>query len=202
MSKDFCELSDECLVELAQNGDRNAERVLIERCEKQIFYKSTKYFLVGADREDLLQEGRIAAYRAIHGYVPTKGATFKSFSDMCIQSGMIASVKKANRQKHQPLNNYIPFESNRKGDEEVRVIDVLKVGESMQPEYVVIHKEMCGSIDEIVEANFSRFEKRVWDLYRRGESYRVIGDRLGRDWKAIDNAIQRIKKKIELHLIN
>lgn len=196
-------MSDEQLVQLAQADDAQAMRVIVDRYESLIKMRSGPYFIAGAGEDDLLQEGRIGLYKAVRSYDEKKQAGFKTFAGLCIVRQMISAVKSSTRKKNQPLNRYISVHSVLPGgdeEQEENRYDFLEDVKNGNPESIMIEKEDASGMVSAIGALLSRFEFEVLDLYLGGLSYRKIAAYLQKDPKAVDNALQRIKKKIEAYL--
>ena len=197
-------LNDEELVSLAQQGDADAMLCLLNRYKKNVLMKARGYFLVGAEQDDLVQEGMIGLVKAIRDYLPDRNASFAVFSDLCIKRQMITAIKTASRLKHTPLNNYISL--NRpyhfEGEEGERtLIDVLK-SESIGPEDEALERESIRNIESYYQKTLSKLEKDVLRLFLQGKSYQDIAIELNRHTKAVDNALQRIRKKTREYLLS
>jgi RNA polymerase sporulation-specific sigma factor len=196
------EISDEELVERYQQGDSQAIEVLLARYRDFPRAKARSYFLVGADRDDIIQEGLIGLYKAIRDYQPGNNASFRTFADVCITRQILTAVKTATRYKHGPLNSGISLATPMSvSDDPDRVLaDVLEAPRSSDPAELVVSLEGVTSIRVAFIGSLSRFEAEVLSLYLGGNSYQEIAGLLSRHVKAIDNALQRIKKKLELHI--
>ncbi len=195
-------LSDEELVRRAQSGDRRAQDEIFTRYADMVRIKAGSYYLIGADQEDLVQEGLIGLYKAIRDYRKDREASFKAFAELCITRQLITAVKTATRQKHMPLNCYVSLTSPL-GDfeEEDRVLmDLITSNETVDPIEVVIGDEEAESLQRDFIKMLSRLETEVLRLYMEGLSYKEIARDLDRQVKSIDNALQRIKRKVEQHL--
>lgn len=194
-------LSDEKAVELAQKGDKRAESLLLERYRGFVGMKTQAYFLVGAESEDVIQEGMIGLYKAIRDFKEEKHVSFKAFADVCITRQIITAIKTATRQKHVPLNNYVSLSNPLKedGNQERAFVDFIPAEESTDPVQVVIGKEELKNFEENFPEMLSAFEAEVLKSYMQGKSYQDIALGLGCEVKAIDNALQRIKRKMEEH---
>lgn len=191
-------LSDERLLELYRSGDQEALEQLLEKYKNMVRSKTRTYFLIGADQEDLAQEGMIGLFKAIRYYDPHKEAGFYSFAELCITRQMITAVKSANRQKHQPLNAYVSLNKSVYGDnEETDRAQMLAGEQSGDPESLLIIQENLDKIYGEIETRLSQLEKRVLRAYLDGGSYVQIAQELGLPAKSVDNALQRIKKKLE-----
>lgn len=196
-------MSDEQLVLLAQDGDEHAMRVLVERYEPYVKMRSGPYFIAGAGDDDLLQEGRIGLYKAVQSYNGAKNASFKTFAGLCIVRQMISAVKSSTRKKNQPLNRYISVHTVvRDGDDEQEEnrYDSIEDPRNTNPESIMIAKEDARGMASEINALLSDLEYRVLGLYLSGISCQKIAAYLKKDPKAVDNALQRIKKKIEKYL--
>lgn len=194
--------SDEDLVAEAQGGDEEALSGLLRRYRKFARAKSRSYFLVGGDREDIVQEGMIGLYKAVRDYNPNEGASFRSFAELCITRQILTAIKTATRQKHFPLNSYVSFDKPHNDDPGFTVGDTLLVEEQDEggdPLAVLIASDELATLQRSVDALLSDLEANVLELYVQGRSYQEIAGMLGRHVKSIDNALQRIKRKLEHH---
>lgn len=190
--------TDEELIILLREGDTRAEECLYERYKQVVRAKVRPYFLVGADHEDLVQEGMLGLYKAVCDYKFDKNASFRSFSELCITRQMITAIKRASRKKHTPLNTYISL--NRplsEQDNERTLLDMLSNIGVSDPEEMLIHRENMESISVHIKELLSKFERTVLRLYLEGLPYQNIAQQLNKNPKSIDNAIQRVKKKLE-----
>ena len=195
---DLENLRDETLLELLKHGDEDAEHTLYARYKPLVRARARTYFLVGADHEDLVQEGMIGLYKAVCEYDPDKGASFRSFSDLCITRQILTAIKSATRKKHAPLNTYVSlnqpvFEQ----DDERTLMDLLANVRVSDPEALFIGKERYEAARQFVSEKLSALEKQAFSLYLQGFSYPAIAQSLDRPEKSIDNAIHRAKKKLE-----
>lgn len=196
---DYAALSDEELVALSHEGDQLADETLIERYKNVVRIKARPYFLMGADREDLLQEGMIGLYKAIRDFSPDRDMGFRSFADMCILRQILTAVKVATRKKHGPLNSYVSFYMGEELEERP-LIDTMASSRTEDPEELLISRERMEGIRASLEGTLSPLEKNVLGLFLDGRSYQEIAKTLGRSTKSVDNALQRIKRKLEAHL--
>jgi len=190
------------LVMAAQAGDENASSAIITKYRSFVRCKARSYFLAGADRDDVVQEGMIGLYKAVRDFRPDRQTSFRSFAELCVTRQLITAIKTASRQKHTPLNTYIslhrPAGAEEEGD---RVLsDILSAREVCDPAEVVISAWETASIKEGFIGALSGFETDVLRLYVNGSSYNEIADELGRRSKAVDNALQRVKRKVELQI--
>lgn len=200
---EFKNKSDEEVVYEAKKGNTNAEEYLISKYENFVKLKSKSYFLIGADKEDIYQEGMIGLYKAIRDFKVDKISSFKAFAELCITRQIITAIKTATRQKHIPLNTYISLNKPIYEEESDRtLIDVLSELKINDPEELIIGKEQLEQIEEKMENVLSELEKEVLQAYLDGKSYQEIASDLDRQAKSIDNALQRVKKKLEKSLYN
>ena len=198
----YITLSDEELVVLAKDGDDRAMDALIHQYKNFVRAKTRSYFLVGADREDIMQEGMIGLFKAIRDYDNQKQSSFKSFAELCVTRQMITAIKAATRQKHMPLNSYISLNKPMFEDESERtLLDLISAEYNLDPEEILINQEDFGRTEKKIQDVLSELELKVLKLYLNGKSYHEIADELGKQAKSIDNAIQRVKHKIEKCLL-
>jgi RNA polymerase sporulation-specific sigma factor len=198
---DYETMPDEEVVALSNQGDDSAQEYLIRKYKNFVRLKARLYFLVGADTEDIIQEGMIGLFKAIRDFNIEKNSNFKAFAELCIKRQIITAIKTATRQKHIPLNSYVSLNKPIYDDESERtLLDVLKGKRSMNPETLVISREEVTSIKERIGKILSKFEWEVLSCYLAGESYQEIAEELDRPMKSIDNALQRVKKKLEKYL--
>lgn len=192
--------TDEELVELVHCGDDTALVELLERYRRFVRAKARSYFLVGADREDIVQEGMIGLYKAIRDYAPGHQTSFRSFAELCVTRQILTAIKTATRQKHLPLNSYVPFDRPRDDDPERTVGDTFAAGPESDPLHVLVASDELEQLNEAFAELFSGLESDVVKLFVEGCSYQEIADALGRHVKSVDNALQRVKRKLEQHL--
>jgi RNA polymerase sigma-H factor len=194
--------TDEELVERARGGSDAAIEELLRRYRHYARAKARSYFLAGADREDIVQEGMIGLYKAIRDFQSDRNTAFRAFAELCITRQIITAIKTATRQKHVPLNSYVSLnKSSSSENEEERALADLLVGPAIaDPAELVISAEEIANIKESVARLLSSLETEVLQLYMDGKSYHEIAEMLGRHVKSIDNALQRIKRKLEAHL--
>ncbi len=196
-------LTDEQLLTLHRGGDALAEEQLYGRYKQVVRSTARTYFLIGADREDIIQEGMIGLYKAVCDYQFDKQASFRAFAELCITRQIITAIKSATRKKHIPLNTYISLNrSVYEGDTERPLIDVLSSTQISDPEEVLIGRESYEAVADSIEHTLSKLERGALDLYLMGYSYQQIADALQKSTKCVDNAIQRVKKKLEEYLKN
>ena len=202
-SNDFKTMDENTILGLARGGDYLAMEHIINKYKNFVKAKSRTYFLIGADHEDIIQEGMIGLYKAIRDYSPGGGASFKSFADLCITRQIITAIKTATRLKHQPLNSYISLNKPVYDEEsENTLMESFFEKHNLDPEEMMINKERFDFIEQELVSNLSKFETDVLKGYLAGKSYLEIAHRLGKTEKSIDNALQRIKKKIEKFMIS
>lgn len=198
---DFTELSDEDIVAIIHEGNTDALDFLIRKYRSFVWLKGRSYFLIGGDREDVVQEGMIGLYKAIRDYKPDKRSSFKGFAELCITRQIITAIKTATRQKHIPLNSSISLDRPVYTEESERTLLDMLPGPTLEdPEDLMIHKESFDHMEIEMQKVLSRLERQVLALYLDGQSYQEISTRLNRQVKSVDNALQRIKKKLELYL--
>jgi len=191
------ERTDEEIVCLAQEGDGAAIEHLLNKYKNFVRSKARSYFLIGADHEDIVQEGMIGLYKAIRDFRADKLASFRAFAELCITRQIITAIKTATRQKHIPLNSYVSLNRPVYDEESDRtLLDVITENWVGSPEDELISQEDFSAIEERVGGALSGFEKKVLLLYLDGKSYQEISRQLGRHVKSVDNALQRVKKKL------
>jgi RNA polymerase sporulation-specific sigma factor len=198
------EVSDEDLVEEARSGNEEAIEVLLYRYRHYARAKARTYFLAGADREDIVQEGMIGLFKAVRDYRGDRNSAFRAFAELCITRQIITAIKTATRQKHIPLNSYVSLnrQANSDDDDDGRSLgDVLVSADILDPADLLISAEEIATIKESMGRVLSELETEVLQLYMDGKSYQDIAQMLGRHVKSIDNALQRIKRKLEQHLV-
>ena len=194
-------LSDEDIVIKALGGDTYAYDYLLEKYKNFVRAKARSYFLIGADREDIVQEGMIGLYKAIRDFQPEKLTSFRAFAELCITRQIITAIKTATRQKHIPLNSYISLNKPIYEEESDRtLLDVITGARATDPEELIIRKEEFTNIETVIEKLLSDLEWEVLTSYLQGKSYQEIALELDRHVKSIDNALQRVKRKVERYL--
>ncbi|AKM17474.1 RNA polymerase sporulation sigma factor SigH [Anoxybacillus geothermalis] len=199
--KDYKHLEDEQLVALVHEGDGEALDFLIHKYQNFVRAKARSYFLVGADREDIVQEGMIGLYKAVRDFKGDKLSSFKAFAELCITRQMITAIKTATRQKHIPLNSYVSLDKPIYDDESDRTLmDVLSGTQVTDPEELIVNREEVDDIELKMAELLSDLERKVLALYLDGRSYQEISEELNRHVKSIDNALQRVKRKLEKYL--
>jgi len=194
-------ISDEELALLSKNGDRNAEEALFDRYRNFVRIKARSYFLIGADREDIIQEGMIGLFKGVRDYNPDKATSFKAFAELCIQRQIITAIKTATRQKHNPLNTYISLDKPMYDEEsEKTLIDLIANTKITEPEAIIIGREELGKMEEKILEVLSELEWKVLMSYVSGKTYYEIAADLNKHVKSIDNALQRVKRKLDNYL--
>jgi RNA polymerase sporulation-specific sigma factor len=196
------ELEDLQLVLRARNGDQAALDALMRRYTGFVRLKASSYFLAGGDSEDLIQEGLIGLYKAVRDFRTDKETSFRSFAELCVTRQIITAIKTATRFKHQPLNQYVSFShtpAGQDGDGECTLGDALPGSAVEEPSLVVISTEELQSLVFTLGTGLSKLESDALRLYLEGSSYEEMADELGCDTKTIDNALQRVKRKIVTH---
>jgi RNA polymerase sporulation-specific sigma factor len=194
-------LEDESIVDLYRNGDLAAQEYLIVKYKNFVRSKARSYFLIGADKEDIIQEGMIGLYKAIRDYRDDKQASFRAFADLCITRQIITAIKTATRQKHIPLNSYVSLNKPIYDEESDRtLLDVISGIHIADPEEIIINQEQIEDIELKMGEILSSLEMEVLTFYLEGKSYQEIAEELGRHVKSIDNALQRVKRKLEKYL--
>ena len=199
---DYAALGDEELLRRLRAGDADAEEALYMRYKPVVRSRARTYFLVGADREDIIQEGMIGLYKAVCDYEFDKQASFRVFAELCITRQIITAIKSATRKKHIPLNTYVSLSRPvyDDGESERTLIDVLQTARVSDPEEALIGRESYEAIARDIETILSPLERQSLALYLQGLSYQQIAAALGRSTTCVDNAIQRVKKKLEERL--
>ncbi len=201
LSSDYASMADEEVVALCRQGDKLAEEYLLNKYKNFVRSKARSYFLIGADHEDIVQEGMIGLYKAIRDFKPDKLSSFRAFAELCITRQIITAIKTATRQKHIPLNSYVSLNKPLYDDESDRtLLDVMTENHASNPEELIIGQEDLRSINHKIDEVLSGLEQEVLRAYLDGKSYQEIADNLGRHVKSIDNALQRVKRKLERYL--
>lgn len=194
-------MHDEDLVEIAQEGDDVAQEYLINKYKNFVRAKARSYFLIGADREDIIQEGMIGLYKAIRDFRCDKLSSFRAFAELCITRQIITAIKTATRQKHIPLNSYVSLNKPIYDEDSDRtLLDVISGTKVTDPEELIISREEFDDIEEKMGEILSSLEWQVLMSYLEGKSYQEIAVDLKRHVKSIDNALQRVKRKLERYL--
>lgn len=188
-------LNDEELVRLAQSGNKEALECIILRYRSLVYSKSKSYFLAGADDDDIIQEGLIGLYNAVMKFNVDKFPFFKVFASICVKRRMLTAVREASRKKHSPLNSYVSLD-NSDEDSDASFMNLIPAGDAQNPEAILIDRENINGMEYKINQTLSEFELEVLFYYLEALSYQEIAKKLNKDSKAVDNAIQRIKKKL------
>jgi RNA polymerase sporulation-specific sigma factor len=201
MLNKYADKSDEELVILAKNGDEDSEEFLIRKYKAAIKGKANLYYIVGADKEDLMQEGMIGIFKAIKSYQNSKQASFYTFANLCINRQIITAIKTAGRLKHLPLNTSISLNNPIEGEHTDKTIgELIQSDSNSDPEAMLLLKETLQVIEGKNQEILSDLEVRVMDEYMHGKSYLEISEIIEKTPKAVDNAVQRIRKKLAIYL--
>lgn len=200
----YSNLKDEEIVSQIKAGDQEALTYMLEKYKNLVNIKVSKYFMIGAEKEDILQEGMIGLFKAIQSFDEEKQNSFKSFANICIERQLITAIKSSNRQKHIPLNTYLSlntaaYENNE--DDSVELIDTFNSKTVEDPLETIMKQEYYSEVENAINKNLSKFEKQVLDRYLKGESYVTIAEKLDSPIKSVDNAIQRIRKKAAKNML-
>lgn len=200
-NKDWKQIEDEEVVEYVHAGNSDALEYLINKYKNFVRAKARSYFLIGADREDIIQEGMIGLYKAIRDFKEDKLSSFKAFAELCITRQIITAIKTATRQKHIPLNSYVSLDKPIFDEESDRtLLDVVTGTKVSDPEELLLNQEKYDDIEVKMSEILSELERKVLALYLDGRSYQEISVDLNRHVKSIDNALQRVKRKLERYL--
>ncbi len=199
-SVDYAHKNDEELIEIIRDGNKYALEHLIDRYKGLVNMKVGKYYIIGAEREDIVQEGLIGLFKAIKSYQPDKQSSFKNFANMCIERQLITAIKSSNRQKHMPLNSYLSlnmnaYDTSEDNQNDADLLEVFNANLVEDPLDTITQKEYYKIIENTIDKTLSDFEKQVLNFYMQGASYVQIAEKLNTPVKSIDNAIQRIRKK-------
>lgn len=190
-------LTDEQIISQIKNGDEQALTFLLEKYKDLVNSKVGKYFIIGAEKDDIIQEGMIGLYKAIKNFDNCKQNTFKTFANICVERQLITAIKSSNRQKHIPLNSYLSLNTSAYDNEDdgTELIETFEVDTIEDPLETIMKREYFNEIQTTMHKSLSKFEEQVLERYMQGESYEIIAKKLESPIKSIDNAIQRIRKK-------
>ena len=198
-NNNYSNMNDEELIELIKTGDKYAIDFLIEKYKDLVNMKVSKYFMIGAEKEDIIQEGMIGLFKAIQSYNVDKQNSFKTFANLCIERQLITAIKTSNRQKHQPLNSYLSLSTaaynNEEDENNSSMIEFFDSHTTEDPLETLTKKEYYKRVEDAIDKSLSKFEKQVLQRFIKGESYVDIAEKLDSPVKSVDNAIQRIRKK-------
>ncbi len=194
----YAAMTDEAVAELAREFDGDALEYLLNKYKNFVRAKARSYFLIGADREDIVQEGMIGLYKAVRDYRPTRMTSFRAFAELCVTRQIITAIKTATRQKHRPLNSYVSLSKPAYDEESDRtMMDVISSTKISNPEEIIIGREDFSSIESKMGKLLSPLEMQVLRKYIEGKSYYEVAEELDRSVKSVDNALQRVKNKLE-----
>lgn len=201
MKEEYQQYSDEELMMYLQDGEAGIIDFIMNKYKNLVKSKAKSMYILGADKDDLIQEGMIGLFKAVRDYDSGRDASFFTFADLCISRQMYTAVQASRRQKHIPLNTYISLyataKENAENEEDMALVNILALKSEQSPEEMLIDKENVEQLEKTIEKELSSFEKQVLDLYLTGMRYTQIAKVLGRDEKSTDNALQRIKSKLK-----
>ncbi len=200
---EFDNLDDITLIKMIKQGDNKALNYLLSKYTDIVNMKAGKYFIIGAEKEDIMQEGFIGLFKAIKSFDPERQSSFKTFANLCVERQLQTAIKTSTRQKHMPLNSYLSLNiSAYDENDDTSLIDIFDSNTVEDPLDTIAQKEYYKFIEERINETLSDFEKQVLHRYTNGESYTEIAERLDAPVKSVDNAIQRIRKKTIKNLLN
>lgn len=203
LENDYSSKTDIELVTLAKQGNKEALEFILGKYKELVNMKIGKYFIIGAEREDIYQEGMIGLYKAVKNYEEDKQNSFKSFANLCIERQLITAIKTSNRQKHMPLNLSVSLNTAAyEEDDDTTLIELFNAGTVEDPLDTITKKEYYKLVGDKIDENLSAFEKKVLSRFAAGDSYVKIAEKLDAPVKSVDNAIQRIRKKASKNIIN
>ena len=196
-TESYSMINDEDLIKKIKSGDNEALNYLLDKYKEVVNMKVSRYFIIGAEKEDIIQEGLIGLYKAIKGYDTEKQNSFKSFANICIERQLITAIKSSNRQKHIPLNSYLSLNMSAYDDDEdnTSIYEIFDANVIEDPLDTITRKEYYKSVENIIKNSLSVFEKKVLNELVNGNSYIAIAQKVHSPVKSVDNAIQRIRKK-------
>lgn len=202
--EEYNNLEDNEIITKIKKGDKKALNYLLDKYTDVVSMKAGKYFIVGAEKEDIIQEGLIGLFKAIKSFNPEKQSSFKTFANLCVERQLQTAIKSSTRQKHMPLNSYLSLNiSAYDENEDTSLLEVFETENTAEdPLDIVTKKEYYNFVEDRVEETLSDFEKQVLHRYTNGESYTQIAERLNAPVKSVDNAIQRIRKKTIKNVLN
>ena len=201
----FKNLPDEEIITLIRNNNKDALNFLLDKYKELVYMKSSKYFIIGAEKDDIFQEGMIGLYKAILSFKSDKQNSFRTFANMCIERQLITAIKSSNRQKHMPLNSYLSLNTSTYEDDdenEKTLLDILNNKMAEDPLDTLTKKEYYSNVENTIDKSLSDFEKKVLRKFIKGDSYIKIAEELESPVKSVDNAIQRIRKKAMKNMSN
>ena len=196
-TENYSNMKDEDLIRKIKSGDNDALDYILNKYQEVVNMKVSRYFIIGAEKEDIIQEGLIGLYKAIKSFDPEKQNSFKSFANLCIKRQLITAIKSSNRQKHMPLNSYLSLNMSAydNEDDDTSIYDIFDANIIEDPLDTITKKEYYKSVEDIIDKSLSIFEKNVLNELVNGSSYTAIAQKLDSPVKSVDNAIQRIRKK-------
>lgn len=202
--EEYNNLDDNEVITKIKQGDKKALNYLLDKYTDVVSMKAGKYFIVGAEKEDIIQEGLIGLFKAIKSFNPEKQSSFKTFANLCIERQLQTAIKSSMRQKHMPLNSYLSLNISAYDEsEDTSLLEVFETENTAEdPLDIVTKKEYYNFVEDRIEETLSDFEKQVLHRYTNGESYTQIAERLNAPVKSVDNAIQRIRKKTVKNILN
>ena len=202
--EEYNNLDDNEVITKIKQGDKKALNYLLDKYTDVVSMKAGKYFIVGAEKEDIIQEGLIGLFKAIKSFNPEKQSSFKTFANLCIERQLQTAIKSSMRQKHMPLNSYLSLNISAYDEsEDTSLLEVFETENAAEdPLDIVTKKEYYNFVEDRIEETLSDFEKQVLHRYTNGESYTQIAERLNAPVKSVDNAIQRIRKKTLKNILN
>lgn len=197
-------LTDEEIISQIKQGDEQSLRYLLEKYKDLVNVKVSKYFMIGAEKEDIVQEGMIGLFKAIKSFDENKNNTFKTFANVCVERQLITAIKSSTRQKHMPLNSYLSLNTAAydNDDNSVELLETFDSNTIEDPLDTIMKKEYYEQVESVIDKTLSKFEKQVLNRYIKGESYQIIAEKLNAPVKSVDNAIQRIRKKTVKNIFN
>ena len=203
ITDNFSNMNDEELISLIKSDNKEALDFLLNKYKELVYMKVSKYFIIGAEKDDIFQEGMIGLYKAIKSFKADKHNSFKTFANMCIERQLITAIKSSNRQKHMPLNSYLSLNTSNYDDEDEKTLmEILNNNTAEDPLDTITKKEYYKNVEETIDKSLSDFEKQVLKKFIKGDSYIKIAEELESPVKSVDNAIQRIRKKALKGIIN
>lgn len=196
-TENYSNIKDEDLIRKIKSGDNDAQNYLLKKYQEVVNMKVSRYFIIGAEKEDIMQEGLIGLYKAIKSFDPEKQNSFKSFANLCVERQLITAIKSSNRQKHMPLNSYLSLNMSAydNEDDDTSIYDIFNANIIEDPLDTITKKEYYKSVEDVIDKSLSTFEKNVLNELVNGSSYTAIAQKLDSPVKSVDNAIQRIRKK-------
>ena len=196
-TENYSNMKDEDLIRKIKSGDNDALDYILNKYQEVVNMKVSRYFIIGEEKEDIIQEGLIGLYKAIKSFDPEKQNSFKSFANLCIERQLITAIKSSNRQKHMPLNSYLSLNMSAydNEDDDTSIYDIFDANIIEDPLDTITKKEYYKSVEDIIDKSLSIFEKNVLNELVNGSSYTAIAQKLDSPVKSVDNAIQRIRKK-------